>query len=462
MIVSSFDLPQPLLEKAPVFACDTAAQILVLETIGENSGLKPILRDGPCQLIGRDVECLRQLADTGMQSRRAIIRQRAEPLVVKAGDPQTWLNRAPVAESPLCDGDLLEIGLNEFRVRGATTDELLQNLPGTASDFHVVGAPKSAARLTLRRVRLSAIRTRLKERRAELEREFERLRTERAQFEVERVEFTHKHLTAGIAALKTTSAPASGSPDDSPTDADRMNRLFQKPPCAASGTALPPATVVLTQPATSDKKKASEHSGTTDSVDDYMQHLLVRIRRRRTVGAAVAAIHEEGRSHTPAATGNDAVHAPGSDAGVGTPDSDPQLTQKPRQAKSQRRLSANQIRAENESFREVANTSARTAIANSALRKLRRSVAITLPLAILPFVIAGMWIYLGIGEAKYFWQAFNTVMLGVIVLIRLALTVWKVRNFDLRLVQSVSEGARRELPSDPINGASDLSSLEAK
>ncbi len=89
-------------------------------------------------------------------------------------------------------------------------------------------------------------------------------------------------------------------------------------------------------------------------------------------------------------------------------------------------------------MREVANLAARSAVANYSSRKLRRSVAITLPLSIISFVLAGLVYFLGGVGAKYFSLTIGTVMLGLIAMIELAHSFWKMKQLDASRISRAS------------------------
>src|SRR5262245_38327463 len=144
---------------------DFDSQILVLDPTGE-PGSKSIFLDQPKQLIGWDVECSIQLPDSGVHARHAVILRGQRQVVVKAWDPRTWLNGHAVTESPLSPGDLLKVGPVEFRVRTATPDELLREMPANGQIMGNDRRSEPVAWLELRRTRLAAIRTRLKDHRA--------------------------------------------------------------------------------------------------------------------------------------------------------------------------------------------------------------------------------------------------------------------------------------------------------
>ena len=142
-------LSQPILpeETGPSSFHTTGGQILVLDPVCQPAGLTPTLLDRRRQFIGTDGECSIHLPDSNARSRHAVILRGQRQVIIKAFDPETWLNGLPVSESLLCDGDLLRVGLLEFRVRGATPDDLLKNIPTAGSFAETDGPQKSAGGL---------------------------------------------------------------------------------------------------------------------------------------------------------------------------------------------------------------------------------------------------------------------------------------------------------------------------
>jgi hypothetical protein len=381
----AFEILPGNLEEDADPAPDSDSQILVLDPTDTEPGTKSILLDQPKQLIGWDVECSIQLPDSGVHARHAVILRGQRQVVVKAWDPRTWLNGTAVTESPLSPGDLLKVGPIEFRVRAATSDELLRDLPTTAPDLDHDPHPVPTQWLQLRRSRLAAIRFRLKDRRAALEREFEQLRAEKAQLESERRQFRCElEKAAGEAAIAQPQT-ADGEPDEP-----------------------------------------------VDSVADYMQRLLGRMRAERPNDYPT----DESRS---------------SGAQTGNSDGDPESPQELGTTPRRRVHNVNDVRAGVGPLREIANLSARAAVATHSSRKLRRSVRITLPLAVISFVLAGVLMLLGGGKATIFGQAFGTMMLGVIVAIEMAHSLWKIRGFERVRTRPVNEHRTKALPAGPTD-----------
>jgi pSer/pThr/pTyr-binding forkhead associated (FHA) protein len=473
MCASAIDTLQAFLDEEAPIAPETDAQILVLEPIGPLSGLTSILLDRPKQLIGWDVECAIQLPDAGVHSRHAVIFRGQRHVVVKAWDPRTWLNGLPVTESPLADGDLLRIGPIEFRVRPATTDELLRDMPAAARIPDDNDHSELAGSLVLRRSRLSSIRIRLRELRAQLAREFERVHAEQVKLDVERAELeaaraelearraqfrAERKKAAAVAAAPVATAPGTG-PEQRGTvakqwnqDAARMNRLFRQPvrpstdavpATQPSVTASPPS--VAEHAPVAEQKEADEHAEIADSVADYMEHLLGRARSRQ--GDGLAEDPPARRSSRGRVSSQNAA-------------SSPEEVQSP--PAPRRPYNVEEIRAGVGTLREIANLSARAAVAKHSSRKLRQSsMAVTLPLAIISFVLAGVLFLIGGSEARFYSQAFGIVMLGCIALIELANAFWKAKNLDPARTPAVGEEEPDEPMSAGTDGASGASSASA-
>ncbi len=189
------------------------------------------------------------------------------------------------------------------------TDELLHDLLAAEDCDLVDGPSETSRRLALRRARLSAIRARLRERRLALRRELQQFQDERSQFELERTRFLSER---DVAAKETApSPPAKRDPlkKQRPNDGERMNNLFRKavrPVSDAAPSAAPIAEAATLQPEpppeksaektvektaekTADKTKSDEHAELSDSVADYMEQLLGRMRGGRNVEADVSA-----------------------------------------------------------------------------------------------------------------------------------------------------------------------------
>jgi hypothetical protein len=481
MAASETDTLQAFLEVEAAVESEMDAQILVLEPIGPLSGLTPILLDQPKQLIGWDVECAIQLPDAGVHSRHAAILRGQRQVVIKAWDPRTWLNGLPVTESPLSEGDLLRVGPIEFRIRAATIDELLRNVPATERILVSRDHSDSTGSLALRRSRLSKLSIRLKELRAELAREFERVQAERMELdstraaleadrvdlETERARFhTERATAAEVAAAPHASAPEMG-PDRCDMvakqwnqDADRMHRLFSLPVRPAANAAAAPelSATASPQPAqeqapVEEEKESDDHAEIADSVADYMEHLLGRVRNRHN---GVVAEDSRGRR-----TARDDVRSETADSPPTDLAGSAELPDKVRTAPPRRPHNVEAIRAGVGTLREIANLSARAAVAKHSSRKFRKSVAFTLPLAIISFALAGVLFLIGGSEARFYSQAFGIVMLGLIALIELANAFWKAKSCDAARPLTCSEDGTDATQSGGIGDGSGASSASA-
>ncbi len=436
MAASAVDTLQTFLDEEAAFASEPDARILVLQPVGPIAGLTPILLDQPRQRIGWDVECEIQLPDAGVHPRHAVILRGQKQVLIKTWDPRTWLNGLPVTESPLTDGDLLRVGPIEFRVRTATTDELLRDMPAAARLPNDDRPCESTGRLGLRRTRLASIRIRLKELRADLARETARVHAERAELETSRRE------------LETRRAEL---------DTERLNQLFRQPVQPAAATPAPPTTTwpaSITDVAPAQEQKIlDEHAEIADSVADYMEHLLGRMRNKNSGGVLPAdpsarrSVRGEGRSATADLPPADSTLNPESPDAMQTP--------------SRRRAhNVAEIRSGVGTLREIANQSARAAVAKHSSQKFRKSMAFTLPLALIAFVLAGVLFLIGGNEARYFSQAFGIVMLGFIALIELANSFCRATNLDPARKPAVSEdnpGEPRTAGNRGKNGVSPAS-----
>ncbi len=65
-------------------------------------------------------------------------------------------------------------------------------------------------------------------------------------------------------------------------------------------------------------------------------------------------------------------------------------------------------------MRQIANLSARTAVAAHSSRRLKKAVVLMLPLSIISFVLAGGMLVLGGSAGLYFHHACGTAVVGVI------------------------------------------------
>jgi hypothetical protein len=396
MVAPAFEILPSTPEEGADPGPDSDPQILVLDPTGE-SGSKSILLDQPKQLIGWDVECSIQLPDSGVHARHAVILRGQRQVVVKAWDPRTWLNGHAVTESPLSPGDLLKVGPVEFRVRTATPDELLRELPANSQTMEQERRSESVEWLAWRRSRLAAIRIRLKDRRAELDREFQRLHCEREQFESERLQFQSDCKNA----VAATHLPVVGNKADGTTEV-------------------------------------------TESVADYMQQLLGRMRAERPGDYRPS---DSGALGTWPGSGDERASQPAR--------SEPDSESTEDSRRTRRVHNIDEVRAGVGTLREIANFSARSAVAKHSSRKLRRSMTITLPLAVIAFVLAGGVMLLGEDRSRYVGEAFGTLMLGVIVAIEIAHSFWKIRRLERVHTLPANEPRSDARPEAGLNEGAD-------
>jgi hypothetical protein len=417
----------------------TGGPILVLDPVCQVPGLTPTLLDRSRQFIGTDGECALRLPDSGARSRHAVIRRGRRHVIIKAFDPETWLNGLLVREAPLCAGDLLRVGPFEFRLRGATSADVLENVE-TAGPFAETDRPqKSAGGLVLRRARLATFRARLKAHRVELRRKFECLLAERAQFDADRQEFArNRQALAGQAAPADAAAVAGLAQSDrlpqscdGNRDAERLDRLFRRPvPPVTDTTSIAESEVALPQPAEAENKSGGD-ADTAETVAQFMTRLTGQSPANSLSAAIPAESQEEATSYASPRAPN--VERPDAGGGMAAAAAltDPQVLQPGSSSSSRRPHTVAQIRAGVSPLRAVANLSARQAIVQSSLRRRRRSVAVTLSLAVISGVLTGALILKARNDAGYYWQACGALTLGAIVLVKLAHSVWKLRNLDM-------------------------------
>jgi hypothetical protein len=81
-------------------------------------------------------------------------------------------------------------------------------------------------------------------------------------------------------------------------------------------------------------------------------------------------------------------------------------------------------------MREIANLSARAAVASHTTRKWRRSFAITLPLSIGAFLLAGTTYFLEGSENRFRSLAFSATMIGAVAAIEIVRSWLKFRQTE--------------------------------
>jgi hypothetical protein len=197
-----------------------------------------------------------------------------------------------------------------------------------------------------------------------------------------------------------------------------MSRLFRQ---SSRPSADPQASSEVTAV---ENDGAEGHTEVAESVADYMEHLLGRVRTRQADRDTIEGQTPESPSRA-WEMADDGVLTAGAPQGSGIPAA---ALLEAHSVASRRGRNVDEMRAGVDSLREIANHSARSAVALHTSRKLRRSMAVTLPLAIISFVLAGALFVIGGENVRIYSQAFGTVMLGVIVMIELAHSFWKIKS----------------------------------
>jgi hypothetical protein len=246
----------------------------------------------------------------------------------------------------------------------------------------------------------------------------------------------------------TALAPTERSPQIYDDDADRFSRFFRRASDRARLDVRPESTPNLES--SPEQPVADEHAEVADSVAAYMEKLLQRSRHQR---AARGIIDE------PAVESSDAIVGDLEVAGEAThqslsvtppPTSDPRPLQITVDVDPSRRRAVEQIRAGVGSMREIANLSARAAVATHTTRKLRKSLAITLPLSVVAFLVAAA-IYSG----RFYFLALGPAMLGAVAAIELVRSWLKIRHAGFN-ASPTTASAELQLPTDCQGGVDDV------
>jgi len=87
-----------------------------------------------------------------------------------------------------------------------------------------------------------------------------------------------------------------------------------------------------------------------------------------------------------------------------------------------------EIRAGVGSLREIANISARSAVAKHSSRRLRKSFAMLLPLAVVAFVLAGALFILGGSEGTFLYHAVGALLIGILGTVELVRSWKKIKT----------------------------------
>jgi hypothetical protein len=91
------------------------------------------------------------------------------------------------------------------------------------------------------------------------------------------------------------------------------------------------------------------------------------------------------------------------------------------------RHNVQEIRAGVGSLREIANLSARSAVAKHSSKRLRKSFALLLPLAVLTVLLGSAMFVAGGSEGRFFYHALGTMLIGLVATLELLRSWVKVR-----------------------------------
>ena len=262
--------------------------------------------------------------------------------------------------------------------------------------------------------------------RSQIDAECPELETIRAQQLAERADL------ASLESATIFGMDPSLTPPDLPAqkwndDTDRFSRFFRQTPRPAAAVDVPadpiPLPVEESQP---EQRLADEHAEVADSVAEYMEKLLQRSRNER----ASRGIVDEPYRESPAAAQR-VAEAPAERVAedLAAPAVEPiDPTPPAPDAARHRRRAVEQIRAGVGSMREIANQSARAAVAKHTSRKLRKSFAVTFPLTIGAFLLAGVISLLLGSEGRFRSLAVGAVMVGMIASIDLVRSWLKIKR----------------------------------
>jgi pSer/pThr/pTyr-binding forkhead associated (FHA) protein len=441
MAVTLLNASPATLEDGRYGAIGKNSGTLVLEPLYPRRDEAPILLAQQQSLIGSGADCPIRLSENGIQPRHALLRCDGPHIVIKALDRRTWLNGCPVTESRMRDGDLLAIGPVEFRVRRAHAAELVSMVPADRTAFDAGRSHFEAQRpeidpassqLERERLQMAANQTESQAEavRAELEMARSQLQAERLQFEADRLRFEEERAKFEAGRVESVLERVELDPEHAATqpvlaagdwnDDVRFSRFFQKAPRPTTVLDVDAATSTPVLESCPEQCLANEPADVADSVAEYMERLLQRSRSGRTArGIVDEPSHEQANPfELDLQVAGEPVPA---SVSVPAPQvNEPQPSQTPSDRTPRRRQAVDQIRAGVGSFREIANLSARAAVANHSTRKLRRSLAVTLALTILALLLARGIDFLGGGDRRFDSLAFGMQMLGAISLIAFA------------------------------------------
>lgn len=104
-----------------------AESLLVLSQLGSDAS--PVLLSRGRWSIGAADGNRLQVAGDNVGARHCLIVVTALRAVIKAWEPQTWLNGQPITDSEIRAGDELRVGQARFSIRAAQSGELISQLP---------------------------------------------------------------------------------------------------------------------------------------------------------------------------------------------------------------------------------------------------------------------------------------------------------------------------------------------
>jgi hypothetical protein len=190
-----------------------------------------------------------------------------------------------------------------------------------------------------------------------------------------------------------------------------------------------------------------------DSVAQYMEQLLARTRKG---GVVPAEPWQPPKRDSKPSVSSTASHAAKAAAAEPTPAPVVEEPAKPlvplEELGPSHRQDRDAVRANLASMREVANLSARTAIAKHTWRKNRSMLAVKLTLSIASFAFAFIIGVAGVfGTTSYRWHAFGSFLVGCVMTAELVRTILRLRNAKERkrsTAQSMTRGAMLQLDDE--------------
>jgi len=215
-------------------------------------------------------------------------------------------------------------------------------------------------------------------------------------------------------------------------DVERFSRLFRPhsrgagSPPADSTPPQPAAPAVDPQPATPSNE---EHPEVAASIAAFMERLL---HRKRPGGIPPQAMIERKGEWTDdvdwkGLPAEKPVESPPIKETDAVADETP--PEQPPAVSPRARHNVHEIRAGVGSLREIANLSARSAVAKHSSKKLRKSFALMLPLAILAFLVGSAMIVAGGSEGRFYYHALGAMLIGLVTtleLLRSSTKAWRL------------------------------------